>query len=165
MKYIDTFFNIIMDVCIMIAKILLVGMTILVCVSVFYRYVLNKGIKWSDEVSMLLMVYFGFISIVYGVKEHLHLSVELFYNMFPEKIQNVFQKITMSMVALLGIMMAIYGSLLVKSTMNNVMTATRWPSATLYGIVPVAGVLIAYYAFIDVIGYKSSYRKGEEKKA
>lgn len=161
MRYIDTFFNIIMDICILLAKILLIGMTALVCVSVFNRYVLNRGLKWSDEVSMLMMVYFGFISIAYGVKEHLHLSVELFFNMLPTRLQSLCSRVTMAIVSLLGCMMAVFGVKLVQSTMNNVMTATRWPSATLYAVVPVSGVLIAYYAFAEVIGYHSVYKKKE----
>lgn len=161
MKYVDAFFNIILDICLFIAKVLLVAMTLLIFVSVFYRYVLNRGIKWSDEVSMLMMVYFGFISIAYGVKKHLHLSVELFYNMFPKKLQAICSKVTTAIVALLGIVMAVYGVKLIQSTMNNVMTATRWPSATLYMVVPVTGVLIAYFAFADTIGYQSIYKKGE----
>ena len=159
MRYIDTFFNIIMDICVLLAKILLVGMTALVCVSVFSRYVLNRGLKWSDEVSMLLMVYFGFISIAYGVKEHLHLSVELFFNMFPAKLQALCARATMIIVVLLGCMMTVFGVKLVQSTMNNVMTSTRWPSATLYAVVPVSGALIAYYAFTEVIGYHSVYKE------
>ena len=165
MKTLDIFFNVLMDVCIFVAKILLLAMTILICVSVFYRYVLNKGIKWSDEVSMLLMVWFGFISIAYGVKQHLHLSVEVFFNMFPFILQKIFTKLTTAVVCLLGIMMAIYGVLLMQSTAHNVMTATRWPSATLYAVVPVSGLLIAYFAFADVIAYRSTYkaawRRGE----
>lgn len=159
MKTLDTFFNVLMDVCIFVAKILLLAMTSLICVSVFYRYVLNRGIKWSDEVSMLLMVWFGFISIAYGVKQHLHLSVEVFFNMFPPRLRRILNKCTTAIVCLLGIMMTIYGALLMQSTAHNVMTATRWPSATLYAVVPVSGLLIAYFAFSDVVAYQSTYKK------
>ena len=162
MKKIDTFFNFLMDACIFLAKILLVAMTALICVSVFYRYVLNRGIKWSDEVSMLLMVWFGFISIAYGVQQGLHLSVEVFFNLFPQSVQKILAKITTAIVSLLGVMMAVYGVLLMQSTMHNVMTATRWPSATLYAVVPVSGILIAYFAFADCIGFRiQAEQKGE----
>ena len=36
--------------------------------------------------------------------------------------------------------------------MNNIMIATHLPSAMLYGGVPVSGVLIAYFSFINLVG-------------
>lgn len=162
MKIIDRFFRCFMNVCIWVAKLLLLAMTILVCISVFYRYILGRSITWSDEVSMLLMVWFGFISIAYGVKQKLHLSVELIYNFLPATLQRIFSKVTMAIVSILGILMAVYGVLLMQSTMNNVMAATRWPSATLYAVIPVSGILIAYFAFAQCIGYEEQEdRKGE----
>ena len=107
MKIIDRFFRCFMNVCIWVAKLLLLAMTILVCISVFYRYILGRGITWSDEVSMLLMVWFGFISIAYGVKQKLHLSVELIYNFLPATLQRIFSKVTMAIVSILGSVMAV----------------------------------------------------------
>lgn len=161
MKMIDRFFRHFMNVCIWIAKLLLLAMTILVCISVLYRYILNRGITWSDEVSMLLMVWFGFISIAYGVKQKLHLSVELIYNFLPASVQRICSKVTMAIVSVLGILMAVYGVLLMQSTMHNVMTATRWPSATLYAVVPISGILIAYFAFAQCIGYEEHEETGK----
>ena len=104
---------------------------------------------------MLLMVWFGFISIAYGVKQKLHLSVELIYNFLPATLQRIFSKVTMAIVSILGILMAVYGVLLMQSTMNNVMAATRWPSATLYAVIPVSGILIAYFAFAQCIATRN----------
>ena len=37
-----------------VAQLALIGMTTIVCVTVFYRYVLNSGIIWAEEVPRLL---------------------------------------------------------------------------------------------------------------
>lgn len=158
MKYIDAFFNRMLNLCILIAKLLLAGMVAIICVSVFYRYVLNKGIKWSDEVSMLFMVYFGLISVAYGVKHRLHLSLELFFNVFPVPVKQVCTKTANAIMSILGVVMAVFGTILIQSTMGNVMAATRWPAATLYAAVPVTGILISYFSFADLIGYQSRFQ-------
>lgn len=153
MKYIDRAFSFILDVLIFLAKVMLVGMTCIICVHVFYRYVLNSGIKWSEEVSMLLYVYFGFISIAYGVRYKLHLGIELFFNHFPEAIKKICVKIADTVVMICGVLIAINGVQLVQSTGTTVMTTTRWPSYLLYIMVPVLGVMIAYFSFANLIGY------------
>ncbi len=155
MKIIDRFFCGLMSFCIFLSKLMLIAMVMIMCVSVFYRYVLNSGIRWSDEVAMLLMVWFGFISVAYGVQHKLHISVELFYGMMPAKVQWACVKVINLMVCYLGVTVSYYGVKLMQSTMNNVMTATKWPASTLYAALPIAGVLIAYFSFTDLIGYPS----------
>ena len=51
-----------------LAKILLVVMTIIICIHVFYRYVLNRSIRWSEEITMMMMgCTWGFLVSTYGV--------------------------------------------------------------------------------------------------
>ena len=92
MKTIDRIFNGVLEALIVLAKIMLVAMTLIICVHVFYRYVLNSGIKWSEEVSMLLYVYFGSVSVIYGVRHGLHIGIELFFNALPKPAQRVCEK-------------------------------------------------------------------------
>ena len=68
MNVVDRFFNRLMDFCMLLAKLMLLAMTIIICVHVFYRYALNRAIRWSEEITMMMMVYMGFFSIAYGVK-------------------------------------------------------------------------------------------------
>ena len=161
MKYVDRFFNAVLDALIVLAKIMLVLMTCIICVHVFYRYVLNSGIKWSEEVSMLLYVYFGFISIAYGVRHGLHIGIELFFNHFPKPVQRVCGKISNAVILVCGVMLAYHGVGLVKSTGTTVMTTTRWPSYLLYVMVPVMGVLIAYFSFANLIGLNGEGKEGK----
>jgi TRAP-type C4-dicarboxylate transport system permease small subunit len=157
-KYIDWFFNALLDLCISIAKAMLVAMVLIICIHVLFRYAFNTGIKWSEEISMMLMVYFGFISITYGVKHNLHLNIVVFFEMFPKIIQKILAKLIHIIIFSIGIVLMLFGFNLIQSTINNVMTATRLPSAMLYGAVPVSGLLIAYFSFANLIGYQSGYK-------
>lgn len=163
MKYIDGFFNLLMGIFMVISKILLVVMTSIICTSVFFRYVLNTGLSWTDEVSMLFMVWFGFISVAYGVKEDLHIGVELFYNMFPKKLQWVCTKFKFLVIFVLGIILAYNSYGLMQTTMTNYMTATRWPTAVRYAPVGVCGVFMAFYSFRFLIS-KEKVAESEEKE-
>ena len=152
MNVVDRFFNRLMDFCMLLAKLMLLAMTIIICVHVFYRYALNRAIRWSEEITMMMMVYMGFFSIAYGVKHRLHLSVNLFYDSLPARIQKIVLKFTDLILMIMGLVLLYFGIGLIKSTMNNIMIATHLPSAMLYGGVPVSGVLIAYFSFINLVG-------------
>jgi TRAP-type C4-dicarboxylate transport system permease small subunit len=154
MKYLDKIFGLVMKIYLIIAKILLVAMVVIIGIQVFFRYVLNRSIAWSEEIAMLFMVIFGFISIAIGVERGLHLSISLFYQKFPNAMKLVVDKISNFIVMCIGGIMLFYGVPLLKSTMNSIMPGTGLPAATLYSIVPVTGLLIAYYSFAELIGHR-----------
>ena len=153
MDFLDRIFDFIMKIYQFLAKFFLLTMVIVICVQVFFRYILNRSISWSEEFSLLLMVIFGFISIAIGVQKGLHLSISLFYNMFPPLVQKIFDKIVNALVMGVGIVMIIFGIPLIESTSHAPMPATKLPAATVYFIIPLTGLLIAYYAFGDLIGH------------
>jgi TRAP-type transport system small permease protein len=154
MSYLDRIFDFIMAVYLVLAKIFLLAMVLIISLQVFFRYVLNHSISWSEEIAMLLMVIFGFISIAIGVQKGLHLSISLFYNTFPSPLKTVCNKISDLAVMGCGIVMMVYGVPLIKSTMKAPIPGVNLPAASLYLIIPMTGLLITYYAFGDLIGHK-----------
>ncbi len=163
MKLIDRFFCLLMDLFMMLSKCLLVIMTLIICLSVFYRRVLNTGLSWTDEVAMLFMVWFGFISMAYGVQRKLHISVNVFYGMMPPKLQIFWNKFINTLVCVIGIVLFVYGIRLMSTTMTNLMTSTRWPTAIRYAPVAIAGLLMSYFSFADLIGFKSGGFKEDKE--
>ncbi len=154
MTLVDRFICLLMDVFMLLAKTLLVIMTLIICISVFFRYVLDTGLSWTDEVAMLFFVWFGFISIAYGVQQKLHISVEFFFGMFNKKAQWVLNKINNLVVCAIGCLIVFNGILLMESTMSNFMTATQWPTAIRYAPVAISGFFIAYFSFAQLIGFE-----------
>ena len=54
---------------------LMVVMVILVTWQVFSRYVLRHTPSWTEEIVLLLMMWFGFLSITIGFRRQLHLKI------------------------------------------------------------------------------------------
>ncbi len=67
-----------------IAQVSLLAMVVLVTYTVTLRYVFNTGVGWAEEVPRLLVTLFAFLAMGMGVRDHLHIGVNLFYNMFPK---------------------------------------------------------------------------------
>ena len=111
---------------------------------------------------MMMMVYMGFFSIAYGVKHRLHLSVTVFFGILPEPVKRAVLKFTDAVLMVMGIVLLYFGIGLTKSTMNNLMIATHLPSAMLYGGVPISGILIAYFSFVNLTGLRFEQKKTEK---
>ena len=162
MKVINKGFYYIHQGLVWIAKMMMLAMVIIVAVQVFCRYVLDFSIRWSEEVPLILMVWFGFISMAIGVKKRLHISIELFFSLMPEKMQFIVLKLVDLLVALFGACMVYYGYKLAMFTMSSTLPATKLPTGFLYMVIPVAGVLITYDTLMDLLGLDKIEDGGEE---
>lgn len=164
MKVIDKFFYYFNKIMVFCAQTMLVIMSIVTCSQVFTRKFLNYSIRWSEEVPLILMIWFGFIAMAIGVREHLHISIEVFYKMFPKKMQIIVEKISYLLVAAFGVFMVVWGWQLTSKMMTSTLAATKMPRGYLYIIMPLSGALIAYYSIMDVFGIPRYEGKKEGAK-
>lgn len=156
MSIVNKIFDFIYSIMIILAKILLVVMVVVVSAAVFFRFVLNSGIKWSDEVALITMVWFTFIGLAIGVRRSLHISIEIIASVLPQRVNMFLDKFINIVCAFLGVVMVIYGIKLVEFTMESTLPATGLPSAILYVIVPISAVFVSYYSLVKLFGLEET---------
>ena len=71
-------------VMLVLSEIALALMIVIVFITVVLRYCFNTGIGWAEEVPRLLVNFFAFCACAIGVRDHLHISVNIFYNLFAK---------------------------------------------------------------------------------
>ena len=137
-----------------IAQIALFGMIAIVCVTVFFRYVLNSGIIWAEEVPRTLVALFAFIACAMGVRDHLHISLNFFYNRF--KVGGAGRKVLDIIFNLLtfacGAIMMVYGWNLCVQLFRFTMAATGFPRSVQYISMPIAGAIIMFDSLLFLFG-------------
>lgn len=129
-----------------IAMIFLVIMILIVTMTVCTRYFFNYTFRWSDEIALLMMIWFGFIGIALGVKGSIHLSIEYFMSLIPERYQIWIIQIENIVVGLFGWFMLKYGMQLYNSTKLTRLPATQWTRGLLYIMLPISGGLVLVYS-------------------
>lgn len=132
------------------SEAVLLVIVVLVSTQVILRKFFNRSLVWSEEVSLLLVVWMAFIAMAIGVAESLHISISLFFDMFPKKMRSWTIVANHLLVALSGGILAYYGALLVGHTTSSTLPTTKWPSFILYLMIPVAGVYIVYFSFLHL---------------
>jgi TRAP-type transport system small permease protein len=125
---------------------MLLAMVIIICYQVVMRFVFNDSPSWTEEIAILLMIWFGILSIPIGVKLHLHIGIEYLFNLFPLKGQYVVSRLIYLLIAGFGLVMIVNGLELVEFTSMSTLPATKLPSAVEYAVIPISGVLLIYNA-------------------
>ena len=115
----DRFLNLISDINLFICSVSLVVLTVIFGWLVFGRYVLNATPTWVESVSLLLVVYIGFLGASVGVHKKTHLGVSVFREISPRPVQRIFEFTSHLIMTGFGLVMVIYGYKL---------TLFRWPT-------------------------------------
>ena len=92
-----------------ITGVALVFMTAIFGWLVFGRYVLNATPTWVEQVSLLLVVYIGFLGASVGVHQKTHLGVSVFREMSPKPVRRIFDFLSYSTLTGFGLIMVVYG--------------------------------------------------------
>jgi TRAP-type C4-dicarboxylate transport system permease small subunit len=125
---------------------MLMAMVVIICYQVVMRFVFNDSPSWTEEVAILLMIWFGILSIPIGVKLNLHIGIEYVFNQFPLPGQYLISRLIYLLIAGFGLVMIFYGLELVDFMTMSTLPATKLPSAVEYAAIPVSGVLLIFNA-------------------
>lgn len=67
-----------------VAIILLGFMVVIMGLQIFMRYVLSNSLSWPEEVTRYLFIWFVFLGISYGIKNNVHIKVDIIESLFPK---------------------------------------------------------------------------------
>jgi len=153
MQIVRTFFNGLHFGLVVLAKILLVAMVLIISVNVTLRYVFNSGLAWSEEIALVLVVWFTFIAMAMGVKQKLHININILPARIPRLLDFTVKRLASLLVCIVGIIMLVYGTILTKFTMQSILPATGIPAGVMYIIMPISSIPILYDSFSDLVGF------------
>ena len=73
-----------------ICMVFMLMMVIIVCITVFGRFVLNKTPAWGDEIAIACMIWFGLVSSSLAERDDRHIRVAIVDKVYPKKLVRVF---------------------------------------------------------------------------
>ncbi|MEX2414630.1 MAG: TRAP transporter small permease [Paenibacillaceae bacterium] len=130
----------------------LAAMTFIVTMQVFTRKLFNFVFFWSEEITLLLLIWFAVLGIAIGFREKLHLAMDSFTNLFPASWNKVLDKIIATCTFMFGVYLIIYGWDFTVMMHANTLSATQWPVSVMYIVMPITGVLVCIYSFLELLG-------------
>lgn len=130
----------------LLSMVMLLGMVGIICYQVVMRYIFNQSPSWTEEIAILLMIWFGILAIPIGVKHNLHIGIEYIFRMFPLPMQYAVSRGIYLLIAGFGLIMIIYGIELTEFMSMSTLPATKISSAVEYVVMPISGLMLTVNA-------------------
>jgi TRAP-type C4-dicarboxylate transport system permease small subunit len=135
------------------AVCLLAGLALIVCLGVFFRYVLNASLTWYDEFASYMLVWLTFYGTVVADYRRRHIGFELLVDKLaptPRKIVDVAAEI-----AVLGFQFVLfyYGWVLMQRMGDETAISLPWVRVSwITSVLPITGALLLLISATRMVG-------------
>ena len=99
----------------------------IILLAVFFRYVINYSLFWSDEVVRYLFVWFILLGSALTLRDRVHLRVEYFINHFPPKVRRAAECLSLLLIAAFSVFLTVAGMMWVIETQGTYTSALKLP--------------------------------------
>lgn len=120
-------------------------MTVIIAAQVFWRYVLNDSLPWSEPAAVMIMGWFIFLGAAVGIREGYHLSFDVLISVMPRKMQLWCFSISDVVICAFGVGMMKYGTDLALKTAGNKLPSLGISGAFDFLPLTVGGVLLILF--------------------
>jgi len=125
----------------LIVGALFVVMTVSATLQVFFRYILNSGIPWAEELSRFSFIWITFLGASMVLKYDGHISVDTIVRVFPASVRRTAAVVVyVASMCLLGLLVW-YGTKLSISAWDTPTSILGWPWGLIYSAVPLGSAL------------------------
>jgi len=108
MKIFQSVYAVILRARVIIIYVAISVMVANVTIGVFFRYVLNNSLSWTEELARYLMVWFGLLGMGLALKENEHVSVGFFLDRMPQKAVHIIKIINICLVMFFALVLFKY---------------------------------------------------------
>ena len=122
------------------------SMAVLVAVQVFFRYVLNQSLFWSEELARYLLVWLTFLGASSAYHRHAHPGVDILYNRMAPTLRKGCAVLIHAVSIGLFTVMIVYGCQFAHFVRLQRTPALQLPKWLVLSIIPVSGVILLIHA-------------------
>ncbi len=140
----------------------LLAMILIVTLQVTTRKLFNYVFFWSEEITLLLLIWFSFMGIAIGFREKLHLAIDSFSRLLPEEVNRILDKVIDLATITFGLYLLVYGWRFTVLMNSSTLPATNLPNSLQYAVMPLAGAMICIYGLLSLIGIDTVRHQGIE---
>ena len=152
------------------------SIALIVSTSIFFRYVLNNSITWSEEVAKYLMVWMVFVGAPVAMVQSRHIAIEMFPNLFRPRIRALIFLIVNLLIVLTMAFWTYRGFTYTVGGMSQVMSSfDKIPLGVVFASIPFGSCIMMIISFqislnqilviIDPEKYEDRKIKTVEEKA
>ena len=120
-------------------------MTVVVAVQVFFRYVLNQSLFWSEELARFLLVWLSFLGASVAYRRKAHPGIDVLYAKMPPALQKG-AAVTVHLASLaLFAVMVFFGYRFAYFVRLQISPALYLPKWVVFSIIPISGCILVVH--------------------
>lgn len=125
--------------------ILMGGLVIVVFAQVFFRYVLEAPLPWSEELARYLLIYITFLGSGLAINTNEHILVDFFQKLIPKKFQHVLNILINLIILFCCVLIVYYGITFTAISKNGISPAMQISISWIYVSLPIMGLIMIIY--------------------
>lgn len=139
----------------------LLAMTVIVGWQVFGRFVLNSSPSWTEQASLILMIWYVMFASAAGVYEGFHIRIALLEEKLGERARPLTRFVAL-VVALIGLALLVYGTQLCWIVRGNTVPSLGLSRAVAYIPLPISGLLMTLFAIPQILTGRHRHEPRDE---
>lgn len=116
---------------------------------------------WVEEMIRFLFVWASCVGAAVGVKEHIHIGIDVLTNLLPKLGQRIVAIIVQAILCGFDVFLIKFGVNLVNQTMKQPSAGLQIPMGYVYWAIPVLGGLGIFYSVREIVRLAKGEAKGE----
>ena len=118
--------------------------------QVIMRYVFNSASSWSEELIRFIFVWCSFIAAAVGVREGIHIGINIFVNLLPQKLIPLTEILVNLALLIFAGYMVYYGWQTTSMADRQPSPALGIPMSWVYLSIPVMGAMMIFYCCLEI---------------
>ncbi len=134
-----------------ICSVFLIIITLITFIQVVMRFLFNAPFSWSEEVTLMFLVWFGYLCMAIDIYTDDHAALYFLYNHMSPKVKKAADIFRHGLLMWFFIEMVKYGWILTKLNIRKPQPATRFSQGWLYAPLVVGGALMLLYSLVNFL--------------
>lgn len=131
--------------------VLMSVMFISVCLQVFFRYVLESPLSWSEELARYVFVWISFLGAAMALGKRLHFGIDYLVNKFPPRLRAGVELITNCAILVFVLVLVVKGFQTATTARFSHSAGLNLRMDIVFDAIPVSGLIMAYYLIRQII--------------
>ena len=128
----------------------LLAMTAIIGWQVFGRFVLNSSPSWTEQASLIMMIWYVMFAAAAGVYEGFHIRIALLEEKLGDRARPLLRIVAL-VIGAIGLVLLVYGAQLCWAVRGNVVPSLGVSRAVAYVPLPVSGLLMTWFALPQLL--------------
>jgi len=149
------------SLCCFLVGLFIAAIVLITLVAVWYRYVLDNPLSWTEQICGILFVWITFLGSAVLYRRVLHIAIDMILVLMPEAIRTIFYWINEGLIFLLAVLMIWFGGRHALFNSSQTFGALEITPSWFYATAPISGVLMVIFGIEKILDPQKRIPEGE----